>query len=87
MRLHGKGIGVMRIVAMIFLSYPALGSAIERFESSGIVAIKLGAVRHLMDHSQSKCGDRFIQRARVGVSSDASTADHLVKDVLHTLER
>ena len=40
-----------------------------------------------MDHAQSQCGNRFIQTARVAVSFDASTADHLVKDVLHTLER
>ena len=86
-RLHGKGMGVMRIVEMTFLSYPAVGSAINRYESGGIAAVKLGAVAHLMDHAQSQCGNRFIQTARVGVISDASTADHLVKDVLHTLER
>ena len=85
-RLHGKSMVVMRIVEMTFLSYPAVGSAIDRFESGGIAAIKLGAVTHLMNHAQSQCGNRFIQRARVGVSSDASTADHLVKDVLHTPE-
>ena len=86
-RLHGKGIGLMRIVEMTFLSYPAVGSAINRYESGGMAAVKLGAVTHLMNHAQSQCGNRFIQRARVGVISDASTADHLVKDVLHTLER
>ena len=86
-RLHGKGMGRMRIIEMTFQSYPAVGSAIDRYKSGEIAAIKLGAVTHLMDHAQSQCGNRFIQRARVGVSSDASTADHLVKDVLHTLER
>ena len=85
-RLHGIGIGVMRIVEMAFLSYPAVDSAINRYESGGIAASKLGAVTHLMNHAQSRGGNRFIQRARVGVSSDASTADHLVKDVLRTLE-
>ena len=85
-RLHGKGMGVMRIVEMTFLSYPAVGSAIERYESGGIAAIKLGAFAHLMDDAQSQSGNRFIKTARVGVSSDASTADHLVKDVLHTLD-
>ena len=86
-RLHGKGMGMMRVVEMTFLSYPAVGSAINRYESGGIAAIKLGAVTHLIDHAQSQCGNRFIQTARVAVSFDASTADHLVKDVLHTLER
>ena len=86
-RLHGKGMGMMRIIEMTFQSYPAVGSAIDRYKSGEIAAIKLGAVTHLIDHAQSQCGNRFIQTARVAVSFDASTAVHLVKDVLHTLER
>jgi len=39
-RLHRKGIGVMRIVELVGLSYPAVRGVIDRFEAGGLAATK-----------------------------------------------
>jgi len=39
-RFHRKGYGVMQIVELSGLSYPAVRGAIDRFEEVGIAAIK-----------------------------------------------
>jgi transposase len=39
-RLHRRGFGVMQIVEMSGLSYPAVRSAIDRFEAQGVAALK-----------------------------------------------
>lgn len=42
-RLHRKGNGVMGIVDLTALSYPAVRAAIDRYEAGGASAIKPGA--------------------------------------------
>lgn len=39
-RLHRKGYGVMQIVELRGLSYPAVQSAIDRYEEDGLAALK-----------------------------------------------
>ncbi len=39
-RLHRKGVGVMRIVELTGLTYPTVRGAIDRYERGGLAAIK-----------------------------------------------
>ena len=42
-RLHRKGYGVMSIVDLAGLSYPAVRAAVDQYEAGGAFAIKPGA--------------------------------------------